>query len=65
MTFGLVGPVTIRSLAEIADLSGDSGMDGAATVQMTFGSKGHFDLTLLCELVDSLEPFLRLKRARP
>ncbi|WP_457579767.1 HD-GYP domain-containing protein [Ensifer canadensis] len=37
----------------------------AETVQMMFGSKGHFDRALLTEFVESLEPFLRLKRARP
>lgn len=37
----------------------------AETVEMMFGSRGHFDRELLCEFVESLEPFLRLKPAGP
>lgn len=35
------------------------------TIQMMFGSKGHFDRALLTEFVASLEPFLRARHQRP
>ncbi len=63
-------PVRIASICDVYDAMTTlrpykRAWSPAETIQMMYGSKGHFDRALLSEFVASLEPFLKQKSQHP